>query len=353
MHPEPRSVLLIGNFLSASIGTHGVTEELRLRLADRGWKVIWASQHLNRVARLVDMLTTAYRHRRLYNSANIDVFSGPSFIWAELSCRLLLYLGKTVNLTLWGGGLPEFARENPRRVRHLLSAATSVTTPSRYLQEYFAGIRPDIRWLQNGIDISSYHTRQRDYHRPRLVWLRAFHHIYNPPMAVETLAILRDAGVDASLTMIGPDKGDGTYEDALELAKSRGVLDVVNFTGSVPKDSVPGWLDQGEIFLNTTRFESFGVAVLEAAACGLPIVTTDVGELSYLWEHEVDALLIPPDDPQAMANAVHRIITEPGLAEKLSHNARQKAEKFDWSVVLPQWEEILMGKLINPDKQHE
>jgi glycosyltransferase involved in cell wall biosynthesis len=66
-----------------------------------------------------------------------------------------------------------------------------------------------------------------------------------------------------------------------------------------------------------------------------------VGGIPYLVEHEKDALLVPPNDPEAMAAAVRRILTEPGLAERLSRNARQKAEQFDWAIILPQWEALL------------
>jgi glycosyltransferase involved in cell wall biosynthesis len=81
--------------------------------------------------------------------------------------------------------------------------------------------------------------------------------------------------------------------------------------------------------------------VLEAMACGLCIVSTNVGGLTYLLEDEHDALLVPPNDPAAMAAAVRRLLTEPGLAERLSRNARHKAEEFDLSVILPQWERLI------------
>ena len=100
------------------------------------------------------------------------------------------------------------------------------------------------------------------------------------------------------------------------------------------------YLAEGDIFLNTTNYESFGVSVLEAAACGLCIVTTDAGELPFIWQDGVDALIVPVNDARAMAAAVTRILAEPGLAAKLSTNARKNAEKYDWSVILPQWEEL-------------
>jgi glycosyltransferase involved in cell wall biosynthesis len=80
---------------------------------------------------------------------------------------------------------------------------------------------------------------------------------------------------------------------------------------------------------------------MEAAACGLCIVSTNVGELPLLWQDGHDALLVQPDDSTAMAAAARRILREPGVAERLSRNARAKAEQFDWSVILPLWERVL------------
>jgi glycosyltransferase involved in cell wall biosynthesis len=66
-----------------------------------------------------------------------------------------------------------------------------------------------------------------------------------------------------------------------------------------------------------------------------------VGGIPYLLEHESDSLLVPPDDPEEMVSAIHRILTEPGLSTRLSENAREKVARFDWAVVMPQWEKLL------------
>jgi Glycosyltransferase len=93
--------------------------------------------------------------------------------------------------------------------------------------------------------------------------------------------------------------------------------------------------------LNTSRVDNTPVSVLEAMACGLCVVSTNVGGISYLLEDGHDALLVPSNDPSAMAAAVHRILVEPSLAKHLSYNARKKSEQFDWSNILPQWEALL------------
>jgi len=76
-------------------------------------------------------------------------------------------------------------------------------------------------------------------------------------------------------------------------------------------------------------------------ACGLCVVSTDVGGMPYLVENGEQALLVPPNDAAAMAGAVRRVLTEPGLAEKLSRAGRARAEEFDWSRVLPEWQKLL------------
>jgi glycosyltransferase involved in cell wall biosynthesis len=119
------------------------------------------------------------------------------------------------------------------------------------------------------------------------------------------------------------------------------VDDRVEFQGTVGKKDVPRWISRGDIFLNTTNVDNTPVSVVEAMACGTCIVSTDVGGVPYLLEHEHDALLVPPRDPDAMAAAVGRVLTEPDLPGRLSANARLKAVTFDWSAVLGEWERLL------------
>jgi len=338
---RPKTVLIVGNFLSAAGYTRNYCEDLAERLRAAGWSVITTSHKPNRLAKLIDMVTTAWRRRGEYQVAQVDVFSGPAFLWAEAVCWTLRRAGKPYILTLHGGNLPEFASRYPKRVSRLLNSAAAVTTPSRYLLERMKAYRSDIRLIPNAIDLSRYRFRLRQVAQPRLVWVRSFHSIYNPTLAPRMLAQLVSKFPDISLTMVGPDKGDGSLQATQKLTEELGLNGHIVFTGGVPKAAVPEWLDKGDIFINTTNVDNTPVSVLEAMACGLCVVSTNVGGIPYLLEHENDALLVPPDDPKAMAEAVRRILTEPELAKRLSANARSKVEGFDWSVVLPQWECLL------------
>ncbi len=338
-----KTALFVSNWFSVSNQKYsGYTPQLVSKLTERGWHITTTSRRSHRLARALDMCLTAWRARHRYTVAQVDVFSSPAFLWAEAVTGMLRLLGKPYILTLHGGNLPTFARHWPGRVRRLLRSAAAVTTPSRYLLEQMAPYRADILLLPNALDLSHYAPRQFDRPvQPRLIWLRAFHSIYNPTLAAQVLARLRQEWSEVHLTMVGPDKGDGTFEAFQHFVADNDLEAHVTCVGGVSKADVPVWLQRGDIFLNTTTAESFGVSVMEAGAMGLCIVTTNVGELSYLWQDGEDALLVPPNDPDAMADAVRRILTEPELAERLSRNARRKAEQFDWDTILPQWERLL------------
>jgi glycosyltransferase involved in cell wall biosynthesis len=79
---------------------------------------------------------------------------------------------------------------------------------------------------------------------------------------------------------------------------------------------------------------------MEAMACGMCVISTNVGGMPYLVQNEHNALLVPPDDPEAMAQAIRRVLKEPGLASHLSFNAREQAREWDWTNVLPRWEAL-------------
>lgn len=339
------SILIIGNFLSAVTGSRGVCEDLSEKLRNAGWSVLITSRVAGRMARLLDMLSVTWRNRRYYELAQMDVFSGRAFIWAEMVGFLLRWLRKPYILTLHGGNLPEFSKRMPRRVSRFLRAAKAVTTPSNYLLETMRPYREDMVLIPNPLNISRYKFILRNGSRPVLIWLRAFDDIYNPTMAVRILAELVDKYPSVRLLMGGGDRGDGTYKRTMRLAKDLGVFSQVEFCGKIPNNDVPDWLQSGDIFINTTNADNTPISVLEAMVSGLPVVSTNVGGIPFLLEDGKDALLVPANDYRAMALAVDRILESPELSIFLSNNARRKASRFDWAEVLPAWEELITGVL--------
>lgn len=336
-------LLIVGSFLPGFELKRYAGGNLANEWAQSGGKVIITSRRRARLLRLLDMLGTAYWRRRDYDVAHITIFSGPAFFYAECLVLLLLFLRKPVSLGLHGGNLPDFAGRHPARVQRLFDRARLVVCPSNYLFEKLKTYRPDLHLIPNAIKICHYNLVSPRPGGARLLWLRAFHVTYNPMMAPAVLARLLETLPQARLTMVGPDKGDGSFEATHQMATDLGVLDRINFAGPIPKESVPKVLREHDIFLNTTNFDNTPVSVIEALSCGLPIVSTKVGGIPYLLEHGKTALLVQPGNVAEMAAALKRLVTEPDLALQLSTNGRKLAESFDWSVIMPQWKSLLSG----------
>lgn len=334
-------LLMIANFLSSWDGRRSYAEDLITRLQAGGLSVVGSSSLAFKPARLADMVLSALGNRGRYDVALVEVYSGQAFLWAEAVTKVISARGIPLVLVLHGGNLPRFAQSHPVRVRRVLQAATEVVAPSPFLRNRFLHWRPDIRVIPNAIDLHAYSPRLRAPASPRLFWLRAFHSIYQPTMAIRILARVASRYPEAHLTMAGVDKGDGSLQECRRLAAGLGLSQQMTFAGVIPKAQIGAALSQADIFLNTTTIDNTPVSVLEALASGLCVVSTNVGGVPHLVRDSEEALLVGPEDEDGMVNAVCRLLEEPSLAARLSRSGRSKAEAFGWNSVLPCWMELL------------
>jgi glycosyltransferase involved in cell wall biosynthesis len=335
-----KRLFLVGYFSKSIFNSKSVSQEMAERLLKCGWQIFTSSHKRNPLARLVDMMWSAWKFRKEYSVAHIDVYSNRSFIWAEIVCLVLYLLRKKYILTLHGGGLPEFATKWPRRVHLLLHSAHKVTAPSEYLRHHMQKYRQDILIIPNPIDVDRFFFRHRMAATAHMVWVRSFHDIYNPSLAIKVLEILNKKHIDASLVMIGPDKHDGSLLACKQLARQLNIKSKVEFKGAIPNRQIPVLLNQADIFLNTTNFDNTPVSVIEAMASGLCIVSTNVGGLPHLLENGKDSLLVPPENPDLMAKAVEKFINNPNFVQKVSNHARRKVEGIAWERILSKWEDL-------------
>ena len=333
-------VLILGALHPVS---RSVAEELGMRLAASGWTVTMRSSRRSRAGRLLDTIGTAWRRRESYDAALIEVFSGLAFVLAEVASWTLRRARKPYVLALHGGALPAFAGRQPQRVHRLIRSAAAVTAPSTYLASAFGSPTSPVEIVPNPISVADFPFRVRDNPRPRLIWLRAFHRIYDPVLACHVLARLRPEYPQALLTMIGPDKRDGTLDRVRTAVRRLDLEGAVRIEGPVPRANVASWLADSDVFLNTTSIDNAPLSVLEAQACGLCVVSTNAGGLPHVLTNDADALLVPTGDPEALTAGVQRVLTEPGLGERLSRGARSNAIGHDWNVVLPRWQAILQA----------
>lgn len=333
------TVCFIGNMLGRKRGF--VTTQGQI-LADLfyedGYSVTSASSQVNRVLRLLDIVITVARNRNEASVLIIEAYSGPAFILADTASLLAKIFNIPSILVLHGGNLPEFTERYPGWVKRVLSRATILVSPSSFLAEKLSVFGIKSRIIPNVIELSNYNYRTRDEVSPKLLWMRAFHEIYNPQMAIEVFGSLRKKYPDASLVMAGVDKG--LEAEIKKMAADMGLSEAVRFPGFLDYHAKIREFSNADIFLNTNRIDNMPVAVLEACAMGLPVVATSVGGIPYLLQNGKTGLLVQDGDVEAMVGAIASLLESNEFARDLSVKGRELAERSSWENVRPQWEEL-------------
>ncbi len=335
---RPR-LCFIGHMIVGKAGQGTQQSEILSRLfAQAGYSVIAVSHQRSRLARMVEMVLTLIRRRNEYDIAVIDVFSGRSFTASDLASRAAQRAKRPIIFFLRGGALPEYFAKHPDRARKVLGRARQLLAPSRYLARAVEPLQMRAEVIPNVLDIQLYPFRKRERVHPRLFWMRAFHDLYHPEMAVQVVARLRGEFPDTTLTMAGQDKG--LLETTRRLAQTLGVAERVRFVGFLDSAGKAREGDAADIFLNTNRVDNMPVSVVEACAMGLPVVATAVGGIPDLLEDGRTGLLVPDGDVEAMAQAAARLLREPELACRLSCAGREMAMESSWERVRLHWEQI-------------
>ena len=327
-------ILFVGTFLSRQTGSKSIAEKLAEHWQENGGpKARLVSRYSNKYLRLSSILLGIFFYRG--KLVNVDVFSGNSLLIAKLAARISKLRGLKLLLTLRGGAIPDELNQRTEEYRSVLSQADYIQTPSHFLA---ATIKNKLgfkaNYLPNPINLERFKPRP-ETQGINLLWVRAFSEIYNPDLAIKTLSILKANFPDLRLTMIGPDKG--ILPQAKELVEALGLEDSVDFIGPVANEKLAFYYQSHAVYLNTTSFESFGTAVVEAAATELPIVSTKVGELPYLWEHDVNIKFAPEIEAKSFAKEVEDLLINPSKAVQIGHAGANRVQEFEWNSINENW----------------
>jgi glycosyltransferase involved in cell wall biosynthesis len=329
---QSNGVLFVGTFLSWKKGTKGPSEVVSRKLRELGFKTIITSSYENKFIRILDILfSIVFSNNKIIH---IDVFSGPSFSIAKYSVFITRILGKKVILNLHGGMLPEFYAKNEQTCKNVFSKVNFIYTPSKYLMDYFCKLGYLVEYLPNSIDTSKFPFKETK-NNYKLLWVRAFTSIYQPKLAIDIFEMVKNEFPQATLTMIGPDLGQKAEVELY--IESKGLKSSVEILGAIDNNILVNYYHDHSVYLNTTLYESFGVAVLEAAASGLPVVSTNVGEIPYLWEHQEEILIDKTNSSIGMSNLVKQLFKDDLKRTTITKKAKKKSNNFSWEYVEQLW----------------
>ncbi|MCG2419896.1 glycosyltransferase family 4 protein [Aequorivita sp. F47161] len=340
MH-QRKKLLYIGNKLVVHGKPPTAIDLLSGKLQEEGYSVITASSKSNRISRMIAMVFITIKNRNIVDFVLIDTYSTQNFYYAVVIgwlCRLfkLPYIP-----ILHGGNLPERLKSNKGFSKSLFGKAYKNVAPSKYILEQFKlqGFK-NVVYIPNTLEIKNYPFQFRKSVTPKLLWVRSFSEIYNPLLALEIVEMLKINGHDVSLCMVGPDK-DGSMARCKKVALELNLP--ITFPGILAKDKWVYLSKKYDIFINTTNFDNMPVSVMEAMALGLPVVSTNVGGMSFLIESEIDGVLVPPNNPEMFLNAIEDVCSNATKVEEITKNARIKVEQFDWQKIKHSWMELMRG----------
>jgi len=170
---------------------------------------------------------------------------------------------------------------------------------------------------------------------------------------IKAIAILSESGFlkecPHHLSIIGGNPDD-THEDLnsemrhlMNLSKEFKIEDLIIFLGKRSQDSLPYYYSAAEVVVMPSHYESFGMVALEAMACGTPVIASQVGGLAYLVKDQETGMVVPNDDPQALADSLMKVLCRKGIRNELSRNAAAYAKEYDWEIIAKKIIKVYQG----------
>ncbi len=216
----------------------------------------------------------------------------------------------------------------------------NATAEASELVEYYDAAADRIEIVPPGVDHAFFSPGDRAGARgalglgdhPVLLFVGRIQPLKGLDVAVRALAALdrRDAVLVAVGGTSGP-AGDAHLAEVMAMAEDLGVQDRVRFVAAQPHHLLSTFYRAADVVLVPSRSESFGLVALEAAACGTPVIASDVGGLGTLVRHGSSGFLVAERDPVQFAAHVDAVLADPGLQAHLAAGGVRIAAGFTWS----------------------
>ena len=194
--------------------------------------------------------------------------------------------------------------------------------------------------VPNGVDVDHFREavpfpQMRDH--PSLLFVGRLERRKGLDQLLRALTILKSTRADLRLYVVG----DGPDRQRYERLLPARLRDDVVFLGRVDTDELPRFHASADLFVAPAMGgESFGIVLIEAQAAGVPVVASDIPGYASVVTDGVDGRLVPPGDPEALAEAIGALLDNPSLARALADTASRRVDRYDWSTVAQRVREV-------------
>ena len=282
----------------------------------------------------------------------VHIFSASyfSFLLAPTPAVLIAKLfGKPTILNYRSGEAEDHLTRWRRTVSPIIRLFDFIVVPSGYLVEVFSRFGFEASAIFNSLDVNRFRYRSRKPLRPVFLSNRNFEELYNVSCTLRAFGIIQKSFPNAELLIAG----EGSERQKLESLAAELKLENVTFLERVSPDDMPGVYDRADIYLNSPNIDNMPNSVIEAFSCGLPVVTTNAGGITFIVENGRTGMLVEVNDHEGLAEAAIEVLEDPNLAERLTLNARAECEKYAWDNVKPKWTGLYKKLANRPGESEE
>jgi len=232
----------------------------------------------------------------------------------------------------------------------LLKIADVVISPSKFYCEesrILRKYRNKVTVIPNGLNLNKYNVNSsKEECREKLglplnkkiiLFLSAIREKKAPDVLVRAMQKIVKEVPDAYLVMAGKGRMESKIR---QLARELAINDLITFPGFVRESEKPLYFKAADVFVLPSYDEIFGIVNLEAMACETPVVATRVGGIPEIVKDGENGLLVPPKDPDALADAIIYLLENEDVRKKMGKNAREKVKNYSWERIAEMTEEV-------------
>jgi glycosyltransferase involved in cell wall biosynthesis len=230
-------------------------------------------------------------------------------------------------------------------LRYLLKNASAVIALTEHMKDAMQALYSrDVIVVPNGINLNEIAERGAEGGNPgkEVLFVGRLHPVKGAQYLLGAMSIVHRELPEAKLILVG----DGEEREHLEtLTDNLGIRECVEFAGRVPHERVQDYMNQAEVFVLSSLSEGFPVTILEAMACGLPVVATRVGGVPDIIEDGTNGYLVDAMNQEQIAEALLKLLQNDQLRKEISNNNRKEAERYRWNTVAATLEGIYQKSL--------
>jgi len=193
-----------------------------------------------------------------------------------------------------------------------------------------------------GINLEQFNTTYKSHlegkNEVKILYVGRLHKIKGLDYLIKAFAVVNEKHPKTKLIIVG--KGD-KKEDLVRLAREKKCFKDINFVGEIEHNHLVEYYQKADVFVLPSFSEGLSNVIMEAMACGLPVIATDVGGNPELVKQGKGGFLVHPKNFTDLSNAISELIEKPELRKKMSDFNRNYVKRYDQKVILDKKMEII------------